>query len=65
MTIFNGVGLSVVYYGVGKHIQHVPLQDLSMWFLVCYPFLDRSTRAAANTGFSYTTSVYAYTCSFP
>ncbi|KAL2278749.1 hypothetical protein FJTKL_14200 [Diaporthe vaccinii] len=36
VTIFNGVGLGVVYYGVGKHIQHISQTDLAMWFLLYY-----------------------------
>ncbi|KAI8243240.1 hypothetical protein K4K57_008085 [Colletotrichum sp. SAR 10_99] len=36
VTMFNGVGLAVVHYGVGKHIQHVSQEHLKMWFL-CTP----------------------------
>ncbi|KAF4855297.1 hypothetical protein CGCSCA4_v001425 [Colletotrichum siamense] len=36
VTMFNGVGLAVVHYGVGKHIQHVSQEHLKMWFLLYY-----------------------------
>lgn len=35
MTVFNGIGIAVVYYGAGKHIQNVSTADLAKWFKVC------------------------------
>ena len=35
VTAFNGIGLAVVYYGAGKHIEHVSQEHLSKWFMVC------------------------------
>ncbi|RFU80715.1 hypothetical protein TARUN_1484 [Trichoderma arundinaceum] len=33
VTAFNGIGLAVVYYGAGKHIQHVTPEELKHWFM--------------------------------
>lgn len=34
VTAFNGIGLAVVHYGAGKHIEHVPTEYLEKWFMV-------------------------------
>ncbi|KAI0005663.1 hypothetical protein F4779DRAFT_630078 [Xylariaceae sp. FL0662B] len=36
VTAFNGIGMAVIYYGAGKHIQHVPPEHLKKWFLLYY-----------------------------
>ncbi|KAK1243314.1 hypothetical protein MKX07_003942 [Trichoderma sp. CBMAI-0711] len=36
VTTFNGIGLAVVYYGAGKHIQHVTPDELKHWFMLYY-----------------------------
>ncbi|KAL6790463.1 hypothetical protein GGI42DRAFT_346998 [Trichoderma sp. SZMC 28013] len=36
VTTFNGIGLAVVYYGAGKHIQHVTADELKHWFMLYY-----------------------------
>ncbi|KAH8883257.1 hypothetical protein GQ53DRAFT_787095 [Thozetella sp. PMI_491] len=36
VTAFNGIGLAVVYYGAGKHIQNVSQEDLAKWFMLYY-----------------------------
>ncbi|KAL7784139.1 hypothetical protein V8C37DRAFT_420737 [Trichoderma ceciliae] len=36
VTTFNGIGLGVVYYGAGKHIEHVTADELKHWFMLYY-----------------------------
>ncbi|KAF4309031.1 hypothetical protein GTA08_BOTSDO03135 [Botryosphaeria dothidea] len=36
VQVFNGLGLSIVYYGSGKNLVHVPQTDLLMWFKLYY-----------------------------
>ncbi|KXJ86612.1 hypothetical protein Micbo1qcDRAFT_219233 [Microdochium bolleyi] len=36
VTTFNGIGLGVIHYGAGKHMQNVAMEDLKYWFILYY-----------------------------